>query len=293
MKTSLSHLPEHKQQEITEILNIIKEEAQPEMVILYGSHARGDWVEDVYVEQNAIFSYISDYDFLVVIRKSVEKEYEIISRIVNRTRKYKNSVRPIVHDIDYINHGLERGQYFFSDIVKEGVLLFDTKEFEFAVARELTKAEQKEQAEFYYDKWCESGIRLFELTKSSFQLALSRGFILNEVAFLVHQSVEKMYAGIALVFTGYKPKTHSIETFRTYTKYISDDLNKLFCYPPDDSGQKRLFDILQKSYIDARYKPEFDIAKDDLENLMLKVENLEKIMVRVCNEKINSLSKED
>ncbi|SDF81049.1 HEPN domain-containing protein [Mucilaginibacter pineti] len=290
MNTSLTHLPEAKQKELAEILEVIKQEAKPVKIILYGSHARGDWVEDIYVEHRAVFSYISDYDFLVVIKKNGEKEYEIISKIVNRTKKYKNSVRPIVHDIDYVNYGLERGQYIFSDIIAEGVLLYDTNEYEFVKARPLTREEQKEDAEHYYNEWCESGIRLFEHTKSSFDLAIKKGFVLNEVVFFLHQTVEKFYAGIALVFKGYKPKTHSIEDFRTYTKYISEELYKVFCFPPDNKEEARLFDILQKSYIDARYKPNYKISKEDLEQLIKRVGNLEAIVVKLCNERIKSLS---
>ncbi len=39
----LTHLPESKQQEIGEILSIIKEEAKPEKVILFGSHVSDKW----------------------------------------------------------------------------------------------------------------------------------------------------------------------------------------------------------------------------------------------------------
>lgn len=42
MKTSHSQLPADKLRDILEILGIIKEEANPEKVILFGSHAKDD-----------------------------------------------------------------------------------------------------------------------------------------------------------------------------------------------------------------------------------------------------------
>lgn len=54
----LSRLPESKQQEIAEILEIIKEEAKPEKVILFGSYVFDKWVEDEYVEDGVRYSYI-------------------------------------------------------------------------------------------------------------------------------------------------------------------------------------------------------------------------------------------
>jgi predicted nucleotidyltransferase len=46
MKTSLSHLPQNKQDELKEITQMIIEKVPAEMIILFGSYARGDWVED-------------------------------------------------------------------------------------------------------------------------------------------------------------------------------------------------------------------------------------------------------
>ena len=42
MKTSLEHLPEHKQQELQRAVEIIREQVNPDMLILFGSYARGD-----------------------------------------------------------------------------------------------------------------------------------------------------------------------------------------------------------------------------------------------------------
>jgi predicted nucleotidyltransferase len=47
MKTTLSHLPEDKQEELKSLAEIILEKVPAEMIILFGSHARGDWVEDL------------------------------------------------------------------------------------------------------------------------------------------------------------------------------------------------------------------------------------------------------
>ena len=46
MKTSLDHLPEKKQHQVRALGELIRKEAEVEMVILFGSFARGDWVED-------------------------------------------------------------------------------------------------------------------------------------------------------------------------------------------------------------------------------------------------------
>ena len=52
MKTSLDHLPEYKRAELERVVEIIRHAAEPEFIILFGSHARGDRVEDRRVEGN-------------------------------------------------------------------------------------------------------------------------------------------------------------------------------------------------------------------------------------------------
>jgi predicted nucleotidyltransferase len=46
---------------------ILKAAPITQMVILFGSHARGDWIEDVTIEANATYEYRSDYDILIVV----------------------------------------------------------------------------------------------------------------------------------------------------------------------------------------------------------------------------------
>jgi hypothetical protein len=54
MNTSLDHLPAHKRELITAIAKLLQDSAPVEMLILFGSYARGDWVED------PLTGYVSD-----------------------------------------------------------------------------------------------------------------------------------------------------------------------------------------------------------------------------------------
>lgn len=281
MQNSLKHLPESKQTEILNILSIIKEEANPEKVILFGSHASKSWVEDEYIEEGIRYSYFSDYDFLVVIKKNGEKEQSIISHIENRTRQYKNAVSPIVHDIDYINEGLRFGQYFFTDIIRDGVLLFDTGRYQFADPVILTPREEREKAQRYFDIWFPRAEGFLKLAK----YCLKEGDLKLGV-FQLHQATECLLNTVLLVFTGYKPKTHNLQKLRNYAKYISSDLDNVFS--SSDRDEKRLFDLLKRGYIDARYKLEYNISDTDLNMLVLKVEYMRNHVEKICEEKIHS-----
>jgi len=55
LKTSLGHLPEHKKEELKLITDLIVEKMQPDFVLLFGSYARGNWVEDQYREDGILY----------------------------------------------------------------------------------------------------------------------------------------------------------------------------------------------------------------------------------------------
>jgi uncharacterized protein len=76
-------------------------------------------------------------------------------------------------------------------------------------------------------------------------------------AFQLHQATVRYYHTILLAFTGYKPKTHDIEELGLQAKNLDAEFAKVFLN--NTKEEKHLFDLLQKAYIDARYKPEYSI----------------------------------
>ena len=123
MKDSLVHLPERKRGELGRIVSVIRDSApQVEMIILFGSYARGDWVEDVTVEGNTTYEYSSDFDILVIVEdEGLASKTIFWYNIEDKAGKLpvQTPVTLIAHDINFVNRKLEKGQYFFSDIKKK------------------------------------------------------------------------------------------------------------------------------------------------------------------------------
>jgi HEPN domain-containing protein len=286
MKTSLNHLPEYKQQQILQITDIIKEVVIPEKIILFGSYATGNWVEDEYFENGIRYSYISDYDFLVVTKNNDEKDYLLNDKIVNRSRHItKIAVNCIIHDIGHINEGLSFGQYFFADIVKEGVLLYDTGKVQLAEPKQLTLQQQREVAQNYYDIWFNRGKEFLIDAENAFDRSSN-----NKSAFELHQATENFYNTVLLVFTGYKPKTHSLEKLRQYAKPYSKELMEIFPEHPENKNESHLFDLLKRGYIDARYKNDYTITGEELNALIEKVKAMQEVIEKICMKKISAFA---
>lgn len=283
MKTSLSHLPKTKQEQILQIVEIIREVAVPEKIILFGSYAKGKQVEHRYTGSDGIlYEYISDYDFLVVTKGSPVKAYELDDVITTRAEKIQPALNIEIHEIDYINEGLEFGQYFFSDIIKEGILLYDTRIVHFEEPKELTPAEEKVIAKRYFDIWFPSGSEFLETVSFSLQ----RGKY-KIGAFLLHQATESLYYATLLVFTGYKPKTHNLKKLRKQAKHLSEHLFLIFPVETNNH-EKHLFDLLKRGYIDARYRTDYFITEEELIELIARVKKMQAIVEQICRKRIES-----
>ena len=113
MKTTIDHLPDDQQQKLQAITAVFTspDVAIPiDMLILFGSRARGDWVDDQET------GYKSDYDLLVVVEN--EKQVNDLTVWGELERKVRAIIEDtpltfIVHDIKFVNKEIRIGQYFF------------------------------------------------------------------------------------------------------------------------------------------------------------------------------------
>ena len=103
-------------------------------------------------------------------------------------------------------------------------------------------------------------------------------------SFHLHQACENYYNSIILTFTLYSPKEHSLITLSGRAKTHSLESSEAF--PRDTEEEKRLFDLLQDAYVQARYNLHFRVTKEDIEALIPKVELLRDITRQCCEERI-------
>ncbi|HLM72919.1 MAG TPA: HEPN domain-containing protein [Polyangiaceae bacterium] len=278
MKTSLDHLPELKRAQLRAITSIFCEGAPNGMLILFGSHARGDWVQDPET------GYRSDYDVLFIVE--TEKQAEDLSLWSDLERRAREAagetpVTLIVHDIKFVNHEIRIGQYFFGDIVNEGVLLHDSRRFQLAKPKALNPAERLALAERNFTNWFDSasgfwrGCRYFASTG-----------LLKHAAFLLHQATERYYHAALLVFTGYKQRTHDIEVLGRLAGEQHAGLSANDALPKADPEDRRLFDLLKKAYVDARYSMSYRITMEELSVLQERVIGLGEGVRAACLEKM-------
>lgn len=288
MKTDLTHLPEAMQADLKKIqAELIPKYSEIEMIILFGSYARGDWQIDEYMENGNTYSYRSDYDLLIVTNNSEKANSDtFLFSILDKfdDLNFETAIHLEVESIDFVNNSLQEGNYFFSDVKKDGIFIFNTSRYQLAEKRELSPKEVQAIAQRDFDHWFHSANEFF----IDFNNALGRESY-NKAAFELHQATERYYSTIQLVFAGYKPKTHDLDVLGRRAKSLHMEFGKVF--PRASNVERQRFMLLRKAYVDARYKINYKITKADLDYLAERVTLLRKLTEQLCKEKIESFTK--
>jgi uncharacterized protein len=285
MKTSLDHLPEYKQLEIKRAVNIILSEAKVDIIILFGSYARGDWVEDFKPDGLNMHEYKSDLDLMLVVKneKLVDKIEKLHSIEIELDKKVKTPASLIVEDIKFLNQRIREGQYFYSDVHKEGILLYDSGKLKLDSPQQLHPKQRKQLAIDDFEYWIGKAKEYFKYYIFAFNEEDN-----NTAAFLLHQSVERFISALLLVVVYYKPNTHDLLKLYRKTCAIDQRFSKIF--PQDTEEEKKLFELLRKAYVDARYKKTYTITQDELLNLQNRVKQIQTLTEEICKKTIESFS---
>lgn len=285
MKKSLDYLPKLKQRELQKLVQLIRKNCDDvEMIILYGSYARGDYNEEKDIDPRKKSGHASDYDILVVTgKKDTALNFALWGEVSDQcmTLNLTAITRIITHDIKALNIKLSEGQYFFSDIKKEGVMLFDSEKFDLVPARDLTAEEKRKIAKGYYDEWYLDAEELF----AGFSFFLERG-TLKRAAFMLHQSAESAYKTVLLVFSNYCPHGHFLRFLGQDAEKYSDLLKNIFAKISKED--RDCFELLDYAYIGGRYDPDYRISREDLRILSEQVQELLHLTKKVCEAKIQS-----
>lgn len=287
MKKSIKHLPKRTQEELNALMEFIRKSIDNcQMVILFGSYARGDYVLwDNKVEFGVHTSYQSDYDLFVVTTGSTKQVEIKLKRITNKYHdlfadRRHASPQFVVEHINTVNRNLEVSQYFFTDIAKQGIMLYDSGKCKLAKPRVLSFKEIRDIAQSEFDELFPyadgflSGVKEYHLPKNQNNIS----------AFLLHQACEKFYNCILMVFTNYRPKNHRLEALGGMAKRFSKELVAVF--PQNTEEEKESYQLLCLAYIEARYNKEYKISREQLGYLISRIEILKDITQRLCKEKI-------
>lgn len=295
MRVDLDHLPDTQQAELARVRDTLMAEfaqaistaTQPWKkngkilkIILFGSYSRNDWIDE---PENG---YQSDFDLLVVVSHEdltdIASYWYIAEDKILHDRAVQRPVNIIVHALDEVNKALRRGEYFWVDIVRDGVVLYDLPCHPLTTPRPLTSADAYQMAKGYFDHWLPSADEFYD--NFEFNLKQNRR---SNAAFQLHQATERLYICFLLVRTLYFPRSHNITFLRSLAE--DKDPRLIGAFPRGTRIDRRRFEMLKRAYVEARYSPSYEIGIDDLDALAVSVNRLREIVEAVCIERLGEL----
>lgn len=300
MRTDIDHLPAAKQRELERIVEVIFEEfrgaienatgprkgARILKVVLFGSHARGDWV-DAPLSAN---QYKSDYDILIIVSQKElteraaywAKAEERLIRAYTIEKTLRTPVNFIVHSLHEVNDGLAHGRVFFMEVAKDGIALYEADDRELATPKPKTPQQAHDTAKEYFEEWLPNAAGF--LKGFHFYVAEEDW---KRAAFLLHQATESLYQGLLLTLTYYTPYNHNIAFLRSLAEGLDRRLYGI--WPETTRRERAMFQKLKEAYTKARYSRHYRISAEELAWLGERVEELGRAVHQVCSERIAEL----
>jgi predicted nucleotidyltransferase/HEPN domain-containing protein len=298
MAKTLDHLPPGKQCELRFVIQVLTEEFAKDLakredalkigkilkIILFGSYARGDWVED------PVGRYFSDYDLLIVVDHEKltdvpefwdSAERRLLAEL-SAGQKLRTPVNFIVHGLDDVNDQLSRGRYFFVDIARDGIPLLEMEGHPLVEPKPLEAATALDEAQEYFSEYYQNAERRFDVAHTT----IEKGY-LKEAAFDLHQVVERLYTGLLLVVTLYTPKSHNLVRLRNLAEPLDPRL--IGVWPTETKFQKRCFELLRAAYVKARYSRHYKVTPQELAWMQERIEVLQGLVKELSEAKLESL----
>ncbi|WP_426022485.1 HEPN domain-containing protein [Brevundimonas sp. PWP3-1b1] len=303
MRSDLEHLPERQQRELRRVRDILltgfeaartsgggansgwRRGGQILKIILFGSYARMDWVDE---PENG---YLSDFDLLIVVN------HEKLTNIADywwssedqilRDPAIGRTVNLIVHDLQEMNEALRRGEYFWTDIVRDGIALYEVPGHPSATPQPMTAQAATEMADRHFKAKAADLRRWIDTAEYQTERAGTDEGFRKLAAFSLHQAVETAYACFLLVHTFYFPRSHNIKFLRSLAEDVNTSLVE--AWPRESRFDRRRFELLKRAYVEARYSDQYDASAEDLEWLMARARHLRDRVAELSKARIENL----
>lgn len=301
MNSSLEHLPDAKRRELARAVEILREEFEDALkegtaefkkkgrilkVILFGSYARGDWVDELHTAKG----YRSDYDLLVIVNNRKLTDFaaywnNAADRLLNDRMLKGMQVSFIVHSRREVNTELRDGRDFYCDIRKQGIVLYELDSEPLAEPRPMSIEEQFKVARGHYERRLPHAV----IFMKGADFYWKEGHT-NHAAFELHQAIEHAYSTVLLVLKNYGPPTHNLRSLRGFAEEL--DRRLADAWPSEQQRYVAWFNTINEAYVKARYSKHYQISEEALAFLVERTAVLHDLVKTVCEDQLARLASE-
>jgi predicted nucleotidyltransferase/HEPN domain-containing protein len=265
MKTDISFLPETKQEELKNIVETITTMCDDVlMIILYGSYARNEYKEYEDVDPKGRSGHVSDIDIFVVTEKhSTALDGSLWYKIKEVLMDFRAQIT--AKSIKGLRDRLKEQHFFYSDIVREGVVLYNPNKRDLEVAETIPDREKARIAKEHLKNWFPQSKVFYKDYLSNMERASTNEdeeLYLKQSVFNLHQAAERSLKSLQTIFLNYTGKGHWLYEIESEILEAVPEVADIF--PRKTEAEVVRFKNFDNSYIGARYEPDYRISEEDL-----------------------------
>lgn len=271
MKTTSAYqgfLMQHGEQMESLQQQILKHSVAKRIYLLGLTHQRKR-TESLFSVHGVSASWISHYYVLLLVERSNNYTLCSVQDKIENNLQHITPVTAIVLYLDEFIQWLLNGHPFANAVCQKAQLIYEDNGI-LPIPKEVNEQEQKKEIETLYTQTASklesflAGAELYKIRKE-YKLA----------AFMLHQAAEQSLRAMLIINTGLKINTHSIDKLFRYNSMFCYQLPELF--PRNNEKEKRLYTLLNKAYIHARYKDDYSITHEELTTLTEKLKRIKQL----------------
>jgi HEPN domain-containing protein len=257
-----------------EIIKRVTAATAIERLYLLGLTTTDKRTETLFSVQSATRKEVVHYYILALVEKEDDHSLNNLQDKIESALQHFLPITAIVFSDIQFSKWLLEGHPFAASIYEKAFILYQKEDFPFPYPSSLNEEVLKKETE-----------KLFTQTKTKVQEFLAGAELYTirvqykMAAFMLHQAAEQALRTMLIIHTGLRINTHSIDRLTRCCSMFCFELQDVF--PRRNEKDKRLFQLLQKAYIDTRYKEDYHIKLEELTTLTTQVKDLFKLCQKV------------
>jgi len=253
------------------LVEMITEAVPVEKIYMLGSSLQQQRTESIFMTDAPSCRKVGHYWLLVLVDADCGHSDNYVQDKIENNCQHFIPVTVIVLHTAQFNNWLTEGHRFACTVMKIAVLLHDSNNIPLAIANVINEEADKTTTQSYCTQGCNkvnefiAGAELYHVRKQN-----------KMAAFMLHQATEQALHTIFKKETGLHINTHNIDKLLRYCAMVNYHIAAIF--PRDGETNKKLLELLQKAYIDTRYKDDFTISSSELITITERVRTLQKMI---------------
>jgi HEPN domain-containing protein len=262
--------------ELQALIKLLADHFHPDKIVCFGCIHANITSENCFAPK--LKDTFSHYFLLVTIRETSRREHEM--QHFADTHFKDTGVTILCHSTAGVKEAIGKQSRFFNTVWQTGTIMYSSTgilQLEKGVHVDPLTTLAKAEAHFN---------NRFALSKGFLESAEAR-FIdgnFNLCVFLLHQVVEQACIAMIRTFMGYHADIHHLGRLLTLCLCFSETPNNIF--PRHIEEENHLFQVLLRSYSEARYRDEFKVIQEDARLLLFRSRKFLNIAENLCLEKI-------